>query len=67
MNPKQFNKEAADEILISAAISGDKEALELLLKKHQDWIFNVALTFILLGCVAVQLGFRVDFLIILIV
>ena len=32
--------------LIELAISGDKEALEALIRRHQDWIFNVALSFV---------------------
>lgn len=36
----------SDEVLIKHALSGDKSALELLIKKNQDWIFNVALTFV---------------------
>ena len=34
-----------DKILISDAIEGDKKALEKLLERYQDWIFNVALSF----------------------
>ncbi len=45
MEPIKFEINTADEILIEAAVSGQKDALELLLKKHQDWIFNVALNF----------------------
>ncbi|MEO9510750.1 MAG: RNA polymerase sigma factor [Flavobacteriaceae bacterium] len=36
----------ADEVLIEKALSGNKSALEFLIKKNQDWIFNVALTFV---------------------
>jgi len=35
-----------DNRLIEIALDGDKVALEALIKKHQDWIFNVALTFV---------------------
>lgn len=33
----------ADEVLIKNALSGDKSALENLIKKHQNWIYNVGL------------------------
>ncbi|WP_422351046.1 RNA polymerase sigma factor [Flagellimonas sp.] len=33
----------ADELLIKNALSGNKSALENLIKKHQSWIYNVAL------------------------
>ncbi len=32
--------------LIELALSGDKKALEDLIKRHQDWIFNIALSFV---------------------
>lgn len=32
--------------LVEQAIAGDKKALEELIKQHQDWIFNVALSFV---------------------
>lgn len=32
--------------LIELAISGDKKALEELIRRHQDWIFNLALSFV---------------------
>ena len=35
-----------DQLLIAEALSGNKKALEELIKKHQDWIFNVALNFV---------------------
>lgn len=35
-----------DQQLITEALAGNKNALEELIKKHQDWIFNVALNFI---------------------
>ncbi len=34
-----------DELLIQKSLEGDKEAFEQLIKKHQDWIYNVAFTF----------------------
>lgn len=41
-----LNTNSTDEVLIEQALSGNKEALELLIKKHQDWIYNIALTFV---------------------
>jgi RNA polymerase sigma factor (sigma-70 family) len=35
-----------DKILINKAIGGDKNALEEIIKRFQDWIFNVALSFV---------------------
>lgn len=35
-----------DKILIEKVTSGDRQALEELLKKYQDWIFNIALSFV---------------------
>lgn len=35
-----------DNQLIEQALHGNKTALETLIKKHQDWIFNVAITFV---------------------
>lgn len=35
-----------DRILIENATSGDHKALEEILKKYQDWIFNIALSFV---------------------
>ena len=32
-----------DTVLIGQALKGDKKALENLIKKHQNWIYNVAL------------------------
>ena len=32
-----------DETLITKAVEGDKTALEELVKRHQDWIYNIAL------------------------
>ena len=34
-----------DEQLIESALKGHKADLELLIRRHQDWIFNIALTF----------------------
>jgi RNA polymerase sigma factor (sigma-70 family) len=35
-----------DNVLIDKAIEGDRKALEQILERHQDWIFNVALSFV---------------------
>lgn len=35
----------SDKTLIEAALTGDKSALEDLIKRHQDWVFNIALAF----------------------
>ncbi len=44
MNQKKEN--ISDETLIEEALSGDKASLELLITRNQDWIYNVALTFV---------------------
>lgn len=36
----------SDNVLIQKALEGDKIAFENLIKKHQDWIYNIALTFV---------------------
>lgn len=33
----------ADEVLIAEALSGDKESLEILIKRHQNYIYNISL------------------------
>ncbi|WP_431128040.1 RNA polymerase sigma factor [Flagellimonas flava] len=44
---KEDSKEdSSEEKLISKALSGDKASLELLITRNQDWIYNVALTFV---------------------
>ncbi len=35
-----------DKNLIELAMSGDKKAVEGLIRRHQDWIFNMALSFV---------------------
>lgn len=45
MNLK-LNENTPDEVLIKEALSGNKSALEFLIIKNQDWIFNVSLTFV---------------------
>ena len=41
-----FDITTADNILIKESLAGSKVSLENLIKKHQDWIYNIALTFI---------------------
>lgn len=36
-------RETADEILIAESLAGSKDALELLIKRHQDYIYNISL------------------------
>ena len=35
-------QEETDQTLVSAAVAGDREALESLVRRHQPWIYNVA-------------------------
>lgn len=44
MNPfiTDYTSDEDDKVLIKKAISGDKSALENLLKKHQPYIYNIA-------------------------
>lgn len=46
MVKKIFDITTSDVVLIEQSLAGNKEALECLIKKHQDWIFNTALTFV---------------------
>lgn len=46
MTKKIFDIKTSDTILIKQSLLGSKEALENLIKKHQDWIYNIALTFV---------------------
>ncbi|WP_142784128.1 RNA polymerase sigma factor [Changchengzhania lutea] len=46
MANKLFDFTTTDTILIEKSLTGNKEALENLIKKHQDWIYNIALTFV---------------------
>lgn len=39
---EKYTKDRADENLIENAVSGDKNALEELILRHQDWIYNIA-------------------------
>ncbi|WP_420398939.1 RNA polymerase sigma factor [Flagellimonas sp.] len=43
---KDCKEDISEEKLISKALSGDKASLELLITRNQDWIYNVALTFV---------------------
>ncbi len=45
MGTTLLTKTSLDTQLIEASLSGNKNALELLVIKHQDWIYNIALTF----------------------
>ena len=46
MDKKTINTGSSDTELIKQSLSGNKKALETLIGKHQDWIYNVSLTFI---------------------
>lgn len=37
------DRDTADATLVRSAIRGDKKALEKLIERHQDWIYNIAL------------------------
>jgi len=39
----KYPEDKTDEILIGKALNGDKYSLEELIKRHQDWIYNIAL------------------------
>jgi RNA polymerase sigma factor (sigma-70 family) len=45
INPftEKYTGDKTDEILIGKAVNGDKYSLEELIKRHQDWIYNIAL------------------------
>jgi RNA polymerase sigma factor (sigma-70 family) len=45
INPfsETYSKDTTDELLIEKAVNGSKNALEELVKRHQDWIYNIAL------------------------
>jgi RNA polymerase sigma factor (sigma-70 family) len=45
INPftEKYAEDKTDETLIEKAVNGDKYALEEIIKKHQDWIYNIAL------------------------
>jgi RNA polymerase sigma factor (sigma-70 family) len=40
---ENYTGDKSDKELISASLKGDKKSLEQLIKKHQDWIYNIAL------------------------
>ncbi|AUP79045.1 RNA polymerase sigma factor [Flavivirga eckloniae] len=46
MVKKIFDISTSDATLIEESLAGNKKALENLIKKHQDWIYNIALTFV---------------------
>jgi len=33
----------SDKVLVESAVTGDRKSLELLIKRHQAWIYNIAL------------------------
>lgn len=43
---KKQDTEAGDQELIALSLNGDKIALDQLIKKHQDWVYNIALNFV---------------------
>jgi RNA polymerase sigma factor (sigma-70 family) len=45
INPfsETYTTDKTDENLIAEAIKGDKHSLESLVRRHQDWIYNIAL------------------------
>jgi RNA polymerase sigma factor (sigma-70 family) len=45
MNPfkEKYSSENSDEALIKRAIEGDKKSLDSLIRRHQNWIYNIAL------------------------
>ncbi len=45
-NQNTGNKTTEDYNLIQQSLKGSKRALECLIKKHHDWIYNIALTFV---------------------
>lgn len=40
---EKYTTDKTDELLISEAVKGDKHSLESLIRRHQDWIYNIAL------------------------
>ena len=46
MDKEKFDIKISDNTLIEQSLTGNKDALEILIKKHQDWIYNVAITFV---------------------
>ncbi len=42
----ESHKNISDEDLIEMALTGHKKSLEVLIERNQNWIFNVALTFV---------------------
>ena len=46
MDKKAVGIKTSDTTLIEQSLKGNKKALENLIKKYQDWIYNIAITFI---------------------
>ncbi|KAA1242884.1 RNA polymerase sigma factor [Aquimarina sp. RZ0] len=46
MTKKLTDIKTSDTFLIEQSLAGNKVALENIIKKHQDWIYNIALTFV---------------------
>jgi RNA polymerase sigma factor (sigma-70 family) len=49
LNPfsSDLEVDVSDEALVSSALSGSKDALEKLIRRHQSWIYNIALRMVL--------------------
>ncbi len=45
MDKPTFNAHTPDGELVTAAVAGSQKALTLLIKRHQDWIYNLAVNF----------------------
>lgn len=45
MDKPTFDSNSPDRDLVAAAVAGSQEALTALIKKHQDWIYNLAVNF----------------------
>jgi RNA polymerase sigma factor (sigma-70 family) len=45
INPfsEKYSTDKTDDILIKEALKGDKISLEALIRRHQDWVYNIAL------------------------
>ncbi len=40
---RDFKRDISDEKLVTLSLAGDRNALETLIKRHQAWIFNIAI------------------------
>ena len=49
LNPfsSDFKVDVSDEALVSSALGGNQDALEKLIRRHQAWIYNIALRMVL--------------------